>query len=180
MVFCGHCGYQLAPGDTICPRCGAETEVDQLTHDPQAYNPTEMSQVIQQPSSPGNYENQPRRSNPALSPEPPGPLVLGPTGGNSFNDQLTNDATTMMMNAPTYASQQPYPGYPAQAGAGTYGYSAGYPAYQAGQSAAVIQLLETSRKGKTTALLLVLFGLLFLIAAIVVFLLNQQGIIFSA
>lgn len=182
MVFCGHCGYQLAPGDKVCPRCGAETDVELLTHDPLTYNPTEMSQVVQNPSqisSPGNYDNQFRRPGQATPSEPPRPLVLGPIGGNSFNEQLSDDATTMM-NAPTYAPQQPYPGYAAQAGAGAYGYNAGYPSYQAGQSPALMQLLESSRKGKTTALLLVLFGLLFLIGAIVVFLLNQQGIIFSA
>jgi hypothetical protein len=44
----------------------------------------------------------------------------------------------------------------------------------------VAQLLEASRKGKITALLLILFGLLLLIVAIIIFLLTRQGIIFSA
>lgn len=172
MVFCGRCGYQLAPGDKICPRCGAETDIDSTVQEPGASNPTEMSQVVHdlpyQPPARGGNQSQYQ----------PGPLVLRPPSGANYGNE--EDATTMM-NAPTYQQpQQFYPDHPAQTGMGGYGYNVpGQPQYQGGQSAVVAQLLASSRKGKIGSLLLILFGLLLLIAAIIVFLLNQQGIIFS-
>lgn len=176
MVFCGQCGYQLAPGDTVCPRCGAQTEAETIEYDPGAYNPTEISHAIlnapTQGVPPQNRGSQPRQ------PEQQGPLVLGPM---TPHRGLSNEATTSM-NSQTYPPQQAYPGYPQQAGTGMYGYNVGgyQQQYQAGQSAVVAQLLEASRKGKITALLLILFGLLLLIVAIIIFLLTRQGIIFSA
>lgn len=183
MVFCGHCGYQLAPGDDICPRCGAEVPSDLIIPDPQANNPTEISQVIQNTDQPAlaHSDNQPGRRPVAQVPQP---LILRSASTSATNASMATDATTIM-NAPTYQQpqqyqppQQVYPNYPPQAG---YGYnSAGQAYYQSGQSAVIAQLLASSRKGKTGALLLILFGLLLLIAAIIVFLLNQQGIIFSS
>lgn len=179
MVFCGQCGYQLGPGDTICPRCGTKTDVDLIEQDPGAYNPTEISHAVmdleQLPTRGApvpNYNAQPR------SPEPQGPLVLG---GNAGNEQMANEATSMM-HSQMYAPPATYSTYPQQAAAGMYGgyAAAGYQPYQAGQGQpATTQLLEASRKGKITSLLLILFGLLLLIGAIIVFLLNQKGIIFS-
>jgi hypothetical protein len=179
MVFCGQCGYQLGPGDAVCPRCGAKTDADLLEQDPGAYNPTEISHALL------DLENLPTRAAPLPNygaqprpPDPQGPLVLG---RSSPNDQLANEATAMM-SSQMYAPQAAYPGYPQQSVTGMYG---GYPAggypqqYQAGQNAAAAQLLEASRKGKITSLLLILFGLLLLIGAIIVFLLNRQGILFS-
>ena len=184
MIFCGQCGYQLSPGDRICPRCGAETEADQLEQDPGTYNPTEISHAVIDPAS-ARFPAQPSRGNlPPRQPqvEPMGPLVLGSA---SPNDQLANETTTMM-NSQMYAPQgASYPGYPQQAATGMYGYNQGgyqqpYQPYQAGQGAAAAEILESSHKGKITSLLLILFGLLLLIAAIIIFLLNQQGIIFGS
>lgn len=177
MVFCGQCGYQLAPGDKACPRCGAKIDVDLIEHDPGSYNPTEISHAILE--RPTQSVAPPDRANPTLGQsqeEPAGPLILGPV---VLNEQLANETTTMM-NAQNYAPQPSYPGYPAypqQAGYGGYG-SVGYQHYQTGHDAALAEILEASRKGKIISLLLILFGLLFLIGAIIVFLLNQQGIIF--
>jgi hypothetical protein len=171
MVFCGHCGYQLAAGDKVCPRCGAETDVEMLTRDPEANKPTTMAPNAPRPSSPRNYDNQPRRSTPTAPPQPAGPLVLGASSGGYANEQ---DATTMMNAPAAYAPQQVYAGYPPQSG--VYGHT-GYPSYQA---TALAQLLAASHRGKTNSLLLILFGLLLLIAAIIVFLLNLQGIIFTS
>ena len=175
MVFCGHCGYQLAPGDKTCPRCGAETDVDPTLQDPAAYNPTEMSQVIQDVPYTRDENQPPRRPTPQ---QPAGPLVLRPSGDTGYAGE--QDALTVT-NAPAYQQpQQAYLGYPSQASMGGYGYNApGQSQYQAGHSAVVAQLLASSRKGKTGALLLILFGLLLLISAIIIFLLNQQGIIFA-
>lgn len=179
MVFCGQCGYQLAPGDKTCPRCGAETDIHLIEHDPGTYNPTEISHAILE-RAPTQAVQPPNRASSAGRPSrvEQGPLVLGPV---VQNEQLANE-TTSLMGAPNYAPQPSYtgyPGYPQQAG---YSYSApGYQQpYQDGSAAALANILEASRKGKTGALLLILFGLLCMIGAIIVFLLNQQGIIFAS
>ena len=177
MVFCGQCGYQLASGDKVCPRCGAKTDIDLIEQDPGSYNPTEISHAI--------LERAPTRSVTPPNPvsrqsqvEPAGPLILG---SGAQNEQMANE-TTSMMGAQPYAPQPSYPnygGYPQQVSMPNYGYPVGYqPPYQAGQAAAIAQIVEASRKGKIGSLLLILFGLLLLIGAIVVFLLNQQGMIF--
>ena len=177
MVFCGQCGYQLSPGDKTCPRCGAKADVDLIEHDPGTYNPTEISHAIIE-RAPTRAVQPPGYTNPTPmqgQAELAGPLILGPI---QQNEQLANETTTMM-GAQTYAPQPGYPGYAAYPPQGGYGYSAvGYQQYPAGQDAAIAEILEASHKGKITSLLLILFGLLLLIAAIIVFLLNQQGIIF--
>lgn len=178
MVFCGQCGYQLGPGDKVCPRCGTKTDVDLLIeNDPGTYNPTEISHAILEryPTQSSSVQNRGNPQTRQIQPEQRGPLVLGPV---SPNEQLANETTTMM-NSQMYMPQQPYPTYQQPAGTGMYSYPGGYQNFQPGQSAAVAEILEASRKGKITSLLLILFGLLLLIAAIIVFLLNQQGIIFA-
>jgi zinc ribbon protein len=181
MVFCGHCGYQLAPGDAICPRCGADVPNDLSAQDPEANNPTEMSQVIQdalQPALPNNDPKPGRRPGP-LTPQP---LILHSASPNPLHEYSANDATTIMSTPAFQQPQQSHPNYPPQAGTNVYGYNAagGQAYYPSDQAAIMAQLLAASRKGKTSSLLLILFGLLLLIAAILVFLLNQQGIIFSS
>ena len=170
MVFCGQCGYQLSPGSTTCPRCGAPTDADQIAYDPGTYNPTEISHAVlpSQPAPPPTFAT---RQNQV---ESAGPLILGPV----IQDEQQADATTVMMGSQPYMPHPSYPTYPGMAQQGGYGYAAGYQPYQGGQSAAVAAILEASRKGKITSLLLILFGILLLIAAILVFLLNQQGVIF--
>lgn len=175
MVFCGQCGYQLGPGDKVCPRCGAKTDVDPIDEDPGTYNPTEISHAVIE-HAPTQGSPSPHPGSQFRQPGPQAPLILGPSAPD---DRLANEPTTMM-NSQMYTPAPGYAAYPQQMGTGMYGYPApGYQPYQAGQSAATLQLLESSRKGKTTSLLLILFGLLLLIGAIIVFLLTQQGIIFA-
>lgn len=180
MVFCGQCGYQLSPGDKICPRCGAETRADLIEDDPGTYNPTVISHTVSEnPPPPARGRGTSSGSSISPAPEPPKPLILGPS---AFDNQLANETTTIM-NSSNYAPQpgyaQPgYANYPQQTGTGFYGYNpGGYQQYQGGQAAA---LLESSRRGQTTALLLILFGLLLLSGAIVILLLTLQGTIFAA
>jgi hypothetical protein len=174
MVFCGHCGYQLAPGDKNCPRCGAQADVDLIEQDPGTYHPTEISHAIID-QAPTQAVPPPRQMGQNWPEPQAGPLILGPV---NQNEELANETTTMM-GAQTYAPQSAYPAYPGYAQPAGYGYgTAGYPAYQTGQADAIAELLEASRKGKITALLLIPFGILMPIAAIIVFLLTKQGIIF--
>jgi len=177
MVFCGQCGYQLSPGEKICPRCGAETNAELINDDPGTYNPTMISHVVLENSQPPLRLSSQVRPSHSSAPEPQRPLILGPSSGA---DQLANETTTMMnsqMNPQMYSGQQGYANYPPQAGFSGFN-SGGYqPQYQGGQFAA---LLESSRKGQTTALLLILFGLLLLIGAVIILLLTLQGAIFPA
>ncbi|HEY1349071.1 MAG TPA: zinc ribbon domain-containing protein [Ktedonobacteraceae bacterium] len=170
MVFCGQCGYQLGPGDTTCPRCGAQTEADLSNAQHDTYHPTEISHaILERPPTQGAPS--PASASQFRQPAAPqAPLILGPL---ATNEQLANE-TTSQMYAPPGA-------YPQQVGSGMYGYPAGYQPYPAaaGQEASVLQLLESSRRGKISSLLLILFGLVLLIGAMLIFLLTQQGIIFS-
>ena len=182
MVFCGQCGYQLSPGDIICPRCGAKTDADLIESDPGTYNPTEISQVVPgsqrtQADSPRTRKSQPRiPAQPAQS-DAEGRLVLGL---NTPNEQLANDVTVATNSQMYVPSQASFPNYPPQASPGSQSYYTGaYPSYPTSESAAVARLLQSSHRGKTGALLLILFGLLLLTGAIVILLLTLQGIIFS-
>lgn len=179
MIFCGQCGYQLSPGETTCPRCGAKTDADLLEHDPGSNNPTEISHaLLDLPQALPGRNNQ-QWSSVRQAPSGPQPLVLG---AGTYDEQQANE-TTAMMNSQTYPPQQAsYVGYPQQVGTGFYGSQVdGYaPQYQGSQPAVMAEMLEASKRGKTGALLLILFGLLLLTGSIVVLLLTLQGIIFMA
>lgn len=167
MVFCGQCGYQLGLGDTVCPRCGTKSEVEPGEYDPGTYNPTEISHAI--------LDVPTRAVPPARQPEA---IVLG---GMTPDEQLANQTTTMM-NSQNYPPQV-YAGYP-QSQSGVYGYPnpgvyQQYQANQVAQATALGRVLEASRKGKVASLLLILFGILLLIIAIIIFLLTRDGIIFA-
>ncbi len=193
MVFCGQCGYQLAPGDIICPHCGAQTEAGSLSSDPGTDNPTEISHAIQPIPEPDPlHERVSQARLPINKPRPPQQqsqpdrLILGPVYNHS-EERLANEPTAQM-SAPTYAPQ------PQQAASGLYGQNynnypqpyQGQQVYQGQsqihpqQAAALEQMLTAIRKGKMTALILVLFGLLALSAAVAILLLTLQGTIFSA
>src|SRR5712691_11609362 len=105
MVFCGQCGYQLAPGNTLCPRCGAPVEPDLILDDPEPDNPTVASGLINAPTSAQPNIQRPVSS---TSPAPQEPLILGPDGGIYNPNQQVANATTNMMGAQTYGT--PYPG----------------------------------------------------------------------
>jgi hypothetical protein len=185
MIFCGQCGYQLAPGEEVCPRCGTRAPANPLTQGSDAYHPTEISHaVLESPRlSAPQRAIQPRQPTPS---EPAGPLVLG---ADYPNEQMANEATKMM-SSQMYTPQQSYTGYPQQSGYAqqrqqdvyAYNPAASYQQqqYQASQAATLAAILASSRKGRTNALLLILFGLILLIGAIIVFLLTIQGIIFAA
>lgn len=172
MIFCGQCGFQLSPGDSTCPRCRAQTEANLLEKDPGINNPTEISHaIIETP-----LKNQMSQTGPTIAPRQQQPLRLG---SDSANYQSANE-TTSMMNAQTYPPQQAYNTYPPQvAGSNMYGYNTGsypQPQYQQQgsgvQQAALAQWQAANNRGKTGALLLILFGLLLLIGAVVVLLLT--------
>jgi hypothetical protein len=181
MIFCGQCGYQLSPGENVCPRCGAQTNAELIEDDPGIYNLTEVSHTLSNPpqrsqvAAPQNRNSQPGIPIRSVPPKAEEPLILG---ANSLNEQLANETTTVM-NSQMYPPA--YPNYPQPVGMGFQGYNTGiYAQYQDAQALAVARLLAASQRGKMVALLLILFGLLLLTGAVVTLLLTLQGIIFTS
>ena len=187
MIFCGQCGLQLAAGTTRCQRCGATVEetntqasdihADDATiasHSLTVGNPTGLSQ-----------------------PSPQQPLILGPrTNSNDYGSQLAYDATSRM-DAPnfgtqmhqnpntgsTYGSNYPqqsgnaYPGqgsYPdfANRSPGTYG-GGGYP--MSTQGVYQQPYTQGTNKARSTALVIVVIGVLLLLIAVILFVLQHTG-----
>ena len=202
MVFCGQCGYQLAPGNTVCPRCGTPVDPDlNLTMDnPEPDNPTVASGFIHAPTQARPGIRPPGNGSPGsrLTPAQQEQLILGPDG-NTYdpNAPIANDPTSMM-GASTYAvpEQAPpvnpnagmsYPGY-AQQNFGNYPQQGGaYPGYmppggtgyqpQADHYEAMrAELAARNRTGRIVGLLLILLGLLLIIGAMVLYVVGHNAI----
>ena len=199
MVFCGQCGYQLAPGNTVCPRCGTpvDPDLDLKMNNPEPDNPTVASRLFHAPT-----QAQPgvRRSGTGnqFTPAHQEPLILGPDG-NTYdpNAPAVNDPTSMM-GAATYAmpNQAPpantnagmsYPGYPQQNVENYPQQGGSYPGYnmqpggtgyqQVDQYEAMrAELAARNRTGRIVGLLLVLLGLLLIIGAMVLYVVGHGGI----
>lgn len=201
MVFCGQCGLQLAPGDTRCSRCGTVIEAEAPMTGGVSYpnNPTvEAQSFIAQ--HPPQFNTQ-GAAGPFIPNEQQQPLVLrsGPDG-SGYNGAAASDATSMMgkpfiPNAYPGATQQgrgnfptrgtSYPTMTQQArgyqpvGTGYSGFvpanNAYYPAtgqYLPGQ----VQAAQHS-KGRATALIIILFGLLMILTSLVLLILQNNGVI---
>jgi hypothetical protein len=187
MVFCGQCGLQQVPGATRCPRCGAPVESDGVTEEYYGDNPTIASfpHVPQTPPQPGKF-SQPG----APSPHNPQKLVLG----GDQQSSLAANAPTGKVDPSTYNTylssppanpntSTPYAGYPSTSNYSPPG--ASYPGilpgsmgsaspsvpYQPGQ-----QPVQKS-KGRVASLVIILFGLLLILGAMVIFALKQNGAI---
>ena len=115
MIFCGQCGFQLAPGTTQCPRCGAKVEETNG-------QPTELhSDDATIATHSMTVRNTPGQSQVS----PPQPLILRPgANSNDYGSQMAYDATSRV-EAPNYGTQIPqnphlgsaYPSsYPQQSG----------------------------------------------------------------
>lgn len=137
MIFCGQCGLQLAPGNSVCPRCGTPTETDLVMENRQSNN---NAVPYATNVAPPNY---PYPDTPFSQPQQQTLILRAPDSGYTTGGQPTSDATSMMnapaapwtppsaiINAPTaYPYYTPsnsypqqgipsiYPGYPPQIGA---------------------------------------------------------------
>lgn len=197
MVFCGQCGYQLAPGNTVCPRCGTpvDPDLDLTVDNPEPDNPTVASNLIYAPtqSQPGIRPRGTGTSGGQFTSGQQEPLILGPDGNMYDPNTPLANAPTSMMGAPTYAmpNQAPanpnagasYPDYEQQ-DVGNYPQQAGsYPGYlspsgtgyspQAEQYEAMrAEIAARNRTGRIVGLLLVLLGLLLIIGAMVLYVLG--------
>ena len=181
MVFCGKCGFQLTSGNTTCPRCGTPTEVGMISEASQPDSPTIAASTILSgnPSTSGSQET--------ISTGRPieqQPLILGsPQLDYGSAEQLANEETNMMGTQYPTGGQEPmgtvYPNYMppgatpyAQQGASYSGYAMAPTSYQ--HIAALSEEAEKVRaRGRITGLLLILLGLLFILGAMVLFLLTR-------
>ncbi len=184
MVFCGKCGFQLTSGNITCPRCGTPTDTSLISEESQPDSPTIASSTnfgvnqsyagAQETISPGRPMEQQ-------------PLILGSNPNNyGTAEQMANEATNMMGSQNAGAGQVPtgaaYPGYMPQSAANYPQQRASYPGYtmQGGttyqQFGASFEDAEKIRaRGRIAGLLLILIGLLFILGAMVLFILTHNS-----
>jgi hypothetical protein len=176
MVFCGKCGFQLTSGYRTCPRCGTPIEPDLILEESQPDNPTIAS-------SPIFGANQPYPGTPVEQQ----PLFLGSIQNDYGTvEQRANEATSMMGSQIVGADQVParsaYPGYLPQSAANYPQQGASYPGSTIQGSSTYQQFgvsLENDEKvrarGRIVGLLLILIGLLFILGAMVLFILTHNS-----
>ena len=193
MIFCGQCGLQLAPGTIRCPRCGTAVEAETALGEYHGDDPTVASSSIIT-----NNPLQPNTQHPAGPPTPNNQqkLILRPGSGNSYDTQAAYGATSRVDAQQNYATQAPNTGYPTQSG-GNYPTQSAYPTYTP-QSGGNYPTQQTSyptfvppggvgyqqpypqqpagpSKGRTTGLVFILLGLLLILSAVVLFILQHNG-----
>lgn len=177
MVFCGQCGLQLAPGDTRCPRCGAEVDpnataaaTDFHPNDPTVQSPSLLA--TQRQAAPGNQQR----------------LVLRPSQDENNYDYSTQRVSEAANGAgvPGLSSSAtrgaPYPGYApptTPAPDGSYPPQrmsyAGYVPQGGTLPAPPDQVRRRHSKGRTAGLLIILLGLLLILSAMVLFAMSHRG-----
>jgi hypothetical protein len=185
MVFCGKCGFQLTSGNIICPRCGTPTDTELISDESQPDSPTIAASTIfgMTQSYAGSQET--------ISPGRPmeqQPLILGPHPNDYGSaEQMANETTNMIHSQNTATGQEPtravYPEYASQNAANYPQQRAPYPGYAmpGGTTTSYQQQLGASSeeaekvraRGRITGLLLILIGLLFILGAMVLFILTH-------
>ncbi len=185
MVFCGKCGFQLTSGNITCPRCGTPTETELFLEESQPDSPTIASSTIFEENQ--SYPGAQGAVSPGRSVEQQ-PLILGSDRNNYGAAEQRANETTGMMDSQTAGSpgQAPartvYPGYVPQGAANYPQQGASYPGYAA-QGGTAYQPYGTlsadaaraSARGRIVALLLILLGLLFILGAMVLFILTRNA-----
>jgi hypothetical protein len=181
MVFCGKCGFQLTSGNITCPRCGTPTDAGSIIEDAQTNSPTIASSSIfgvnqSVPSTQGAGSQ-----SYAIDQQP---LVLGPNRDNyGAPEQRANETTSVMGSQPGQPpTRTSYPGFVPQSAANYSPQRASYGDY-ARQGGTAYQPFGTPRadaervraRGRVVALLLILLGLLFILGAMVLFIVTHNA-----
>ena len=170
MFFCGQCGFQIAPGMTRCPRCGAAVDTTNAgpAGDLHSDDPTIASPSLSSSQTGMRTRGDQQR------------LVLHPESGDDYGaPTVFGSATNMNTPAyPTYGTPPSGQNYPTTGGQhGTYGggYTPGGQPYQQNYSDQA-QYDEAARnRGRTTGLILILIGLLMILSAVALFIFQQHG-----
>jgi hypothetical protein len=169
MFFCGQCGFQVAPGMTRCPRCGAAVDTTNAgpAGDLHSDDPTVAS-----PSLPSSQTGMHTRGDQQR-------LVLHPESGDDYGAPTVFGSATHM-DTPAYPTYGTPPGgqnYPTTGGQqGTYGgYTPGGQPYQQNYPDQAQYDQAARNRGRTTGLVLILIGLLMILSAVALFVLQQHG-----
>jgi uncharacterized Zn finger protein (UPF0148 family) len=184
MVFCGKCGFQLTSGNITCPRCGTPTETELISDESQPDSPTIAASTIfgvNQSSAASQETIRPSR------PMEQQPLILG-SHPNDYNlaDQMANEATNMIGSQNAGIGQIPsravYPEYMPQNAANYPQQSAPFAGssmtptpYEQQFGASSEEAEKVRARGRITGLLLILIGLLFILGAMVLFILTRNA-----
>jgi hypothetical protein len=200
MIFCGQCGYQLASGDTQCPRCGTLLAEDAAQAPGVSYPNAPTVQATS--SFPGRRPTpEAHRPQGSMTGAEQQKLVLRPDPGSDYN-AAASDATSMMQQPPlgsSYVDQRqagtgnflPPQGSPLTRGGSYPGFTQGtgqYPPRGAsygglppvsgfqqpmrGEVAA-----STGSRGRNVSLIVILIGLLLILTAMALFILQRSGMI---
>ncbi len=185
MVFCGKCGFQLTSGNITCPRCGTPIETELISGESQPDSPTIAASTIF--SANQSYAGTQETISPSRPVEQQ-PLILG-TNPNDYGsaEQMANEATNRMGSQNAGTGQIPtravYPDYMPQSAANYPQQRASYPGYtmhsdtstpyqqQFGASSEDAEKVRA--RGRIAGLLLILIGLLFILGAMVLFILTH-------
>ena len=184
MVFCGKCGFQLTSGNITCPRCGTPTDTELISGESQPDSPTIAASTNFRVNQP--YAGTQETINPSRPVEQQ-PLILG-SNPNDYGiaEQMANEATNRMGSQNATPGQEPtraaYPDYMPQSAANYQQQRASYPGYTMQGGATYQQFgasLEGDEKvrarGRIVGLLLILIGLLFILGAMVLFILTHNS-----
>ncbi len=185
MVFCGKCGFRLTSGNVTCPRCGTPIEAGSIIEDAQTDSPTIGSSSFSEANQP--YPGT-QGAGSSGSPIEQQPLILGYNRDQyGAPKQMANEPTSAMgsqtAGMPGQATvRSPYPPYGPQSAASYPQQSASYAGYGM-QGGTAYQPNGTSptdaesarARGRVVALLLILIGLLFILGAMVLFILTHNA-----
>lgn len=161
MVFCGQCGFQLAPGTLRCPRCGAMAEADSggaTVESLPTDGPTVASKRVTQNPSRSAY-------GPNTSSYDPQPLILRDNAAATYNN------TQGAYGATTGGVPPSYNPYQTQAATGNYVQPPDVP-YTTASTPPYPQTyipaekpVQHKNRGRTTGLVLILLGLLLILGS---------------
>ena len=167
MVFCGKCGFQLTSGNITCPRCGTPTESEMISDASQPDSPTIAASKIFMANQ--SYAGSQETISPGRPVEQQ-PLFLGSIPNDyGIAEQRANEATNMISSQSAYnypPQRASYPGYTNQNGTTT--------SNQQQFGASLEEAEKVRARGRIAGLLLILIGLLFILGAMVLFLLTHN------
>jgi hypothetical protein len=173
MFFCGQCGFQVAPGMTRCPRCGAA--VDTTDAGPAGELHSDDPTVASSSLSPSQTDIRTQGDQSRL--------VLQPESRDDYGAPTVFGSATRM-DTPAYPAYGTPPGgqnYPTMGGQqGIYaGYAPGGQPYQQNYPGQAQYDRAASNRGRTTGLVLILIGLLMILSAVALYILQHNSAIGS-
>jgi len=183
MVFCCKCGFQLTSGNITCPRCGTPTDTNLMLDESQPDSPTIAASTML--SGNQSYAGSQETITPGRPVEQQ-PLILGPNPNDyGIAEQMSNEATNMVSSQNATRGQEPtraaYPEYVPPSVANYPQQRTSYPGYsmQSGSyqqpNGSISEDAEKVRaRGRIAGLLLILIGLLFILGAMILFILTHN------